>query len=142
MSRHSRPLWLGVLLAPWVGGLPLAVAVVGSGRHGSGFVEAITSVAGTVLVSVPVAYAGMALLGLPFALWLRARQRLCLAYLIPAGFVLAGLPFAVYLGATEGAVAAADVFWRMGLAGGLVALAFGVLVGARPGPGDAANPTP
>jgi hypothetical protein len=142
MPQHSRSLLMAALVAPWVSGLPFAAQVIASGHYGSGLAEALTSIGAVLLLAVPFGYVGMTLLGLPFAAWLLRRTRFCVAFLALDGFVLGGLPFGIYLGLVEGLSAGAGVFASMGLAGGCVGVAAGLLAGAPLRPNNSSKPTP
>ena len=132
-AAHRRPLWLGVLLAPWsapfaltaAAGLWSALDATTSMR----FVQALEMFAFAAAFGLPIAYAAMLVLGLPCALWLRRKGRLstralCLAA-VPLG-VLA-LPVGLHvLGARFAMAAQVGVGALVGLA---VALAFGLVCG-------------
>lgn len=81
---HRRPLWLGVLLAPWAAPLTLAtVLVLADDRPtATAFVEVL---AYALAFGVIPAYAAVLVFGLPWVLWLRARGRLdVLRVVLPA----------------------------------------------------------
>jgi hypothetical protein len=129
---HRRPLWLGLLLAPWAA--PLALAAMawasdrleGGTRSGSAALEVL---AFALALGLPLAYVATALFGLPWVVWLRARGRL-----VGGLVLLAAAPFgsaAMLLGLAEfgarlGFAAQIGIGACLGLA---VALAFCVLCG-------------
>lgn len=125
---HRRPLWLGLLLAPWAA--PVALALMTWGSDGSGN-AALEVLAFALALGLPLAYVATALLGLPCVLWLRARGRLAswplLLAAAPLGSGALVLGFAAF-GAKLGLMAQLGIGASLGLA---VALAFCLVCGIR-----------
>jgi hypothetical protein len=94
VAPHRRPLWLGVVFAPWVA--PFALALIayvgdraGGGRHsGTGAIEVL---AFALVLGVPMAYCGVLGLGLPLVLALRARNRLSAARVLVCAMLAGAL---------------------------------------------------
>lgn len=132
MRGHRRPLWLGLLLAPWAA--PVALALMagvsdrldGGSRSGSAAVEVL---AFALALGLPLAYAATALLGLPLVLWLRARGRLTSGLVLLAAAPLGSMALVLGLAAFGfklGFVAQIGIGASLGVA---VALAFCLLSG-------------
>ena len=91
-QQHKHPLWRGVLLAPLAA--PICFLLVGfcyvlatQGLRGLGDWPA--GIAFALVFGLPLSYAAMLILGLPFVLWLRSIQQLK-AIFVCIGSVLAG----------------------------------------------------
>lgn len=143
---HRRPLWLGVLLAPWAPAFALgAVSVVDAlarddfhGLHGWPATFAVFA------LTLGVASFSMIALGLPAVCWLRSRGRLTLASTGAAALLAAGLVLLLAAVCGLPLSATGDL---IGLAcGELTGMVFSVLVGVpwrtRPGRSSAASATP
>jgi hypothetical protein len=132
--QHRRPLWLGVAFAPWAAPIALALLTYVSDRASGGRQSgsaAIEVLAFALALGLPLAYAGLVGLGLPYILGLRRRGRLTALRLLLlagplgsaalcAGFWVFGFKLALVAQIGLGAV--------MGLA---VALAFCLICGIR-----------
>lgn len=136
---HRRPLWLGVLLAPWAAPLALALLALlldgtrGTARAATGFVEVL---AFALAFGLPVAGAALLLVGLPATLWLRHRGRLAAWRLLllaaPAGSLVL-LAMLQAMGATLGLAAQWGLGAVMGLAvASVFCVACGIPWRARP----------
>ena len=78
-ARHARPLWVGGLVAPLtapsllcLGSFAWLAIAAGLGGFGDWYVGLL----GVMAVGLPLSYAGMWLLGMPFVLYLRRTGRL------------------------------------------------------------------
>ncbi len=132
-AAQRRPLWLGVLLAPWSAPFALtAIAGLWSALDAGssmGFAKALEVFAFAAAFGLPIAYAAMLLLGLPCALWLRQRGRLSTRALCVAAVPLGALALPVGLQVLGGHFALAAQVGAGALVGPVVALAFGLACG-------------
>jgi hypothetical protein len=99
MSQHRRPIWFAVLVTPWA--VPLAFllwsifAVL--------FTEGVSGLKdwpvllGFFVFALPVTYAAMLIIGLPYVLWLRVRGALTVPF-VCIGAVLAAIAAIPVLG--------------------------------------------
>jgi small basic protein len=128
---HRRPLWLGLLIAPWAA--PFALALMSAWLDGDAdlhetatFIEVF---AFALVFGLPVAYLGLAALGLPMTIWLRRRGRLAawrivlVAAPLGSAVLVAAL---VAFGAKLGMVAQLGIGAALGIA---VAFAFCLVCG-------------
>jgi hypothetical protein len=131
---HRRSLWLGVALAPWAG--PVTIALLSGFAHriegGRRPIEAGLEVLILALAfGLPLAYAGLVGLGLPLALWLRARRRLAawplLVLAAPLGSACVVIGLGMF-GAKLGFAAQLGIGATMGVT---VAAAFCLICGIR-----------
>ena len=86
----------------------------------------------TVLVSLMVSYAGSFLLGTPYALLLRKKERLDFCHLVPGGFVLGALAFWVFIGVLAPADDLSGTLLRLvpgAISGAVVATVFAMIAG-------------
>jgi hypothetical protein len=74
MSQHSRPIWFAVLVTPWA--VPLAFVLWSTlgilFTEGSSGLKDWLVLFAFIAIALPVTYAAMLLLGLPYVLLLRA----------------------------------------------------------------------
>ena len=128
-----RPLWLGALVAPLVApmALLLGLAVMGLAAGERITFNSVVEVGAYVLViGLPVASAGMWLLGLPCAWLLRRWRRMTLPALIVAGMPSGALGFVLLL-QWAGSSNLRPMQVGVGAAlGAVVAAAFGLVCGA------------
>lgn len=119
-TAHRRPLWLGLVFAPFAAPLVLALlSGVGDSIGGGtrGVTTAIEVFAFALALGLPLAYLGLLGLGLPIVLHLRARGRLSTARLL-----LYSLPV--------GSIALVVGFWLAGFKLGLLAqIGIGAVMG-------------
>ena len=92
MSQHRRPIWFAVLVTPWA--VPLAfvlwsIFAVLFTEGVSGLKDWSVLLAFLVFI-LPVTYAAMLIIGLPYVLWLRGRGALTFP-LVCIGAVLAAI---------------------------------------------------
>lgn len=123
MDQHTRPLWLAVVASPWAA--PIAFSLYFACHDLLRFQtlalrnwsEVISS---ALLLMLPVSYIATCLLGLPYVLWLRARQALSVPS-VCAGAAIAGLVAAfIYAWIFDVAGTAPDpVLIRIGVVTGL-----------------------
>lgn len=132
VASHRRPLWLGVVFAPWAAPAMLAAMSYVSDRASGGTrsgAAALEVFAFALALGLPLAYAGLIGLGLPFMLSARARGRLSTArlllYAAPLGSAVLVIGFAV-AGFKLGMLAQIGIGAAMGLS---VAAAFCLLCG-------------
>jgi hypothetical protein len=141
-SQHRRPFWLGILLAPWAA--PAVSMLVVSVEHFTlaGPADPTGLLATAVFVfmfGVPIGYAAMVLLGLPYALWLRATGRLTYAW-ICAGSALAGAIAFTAVGIAD--KGADNVSIKAILLGAVFGVIAGASFGVAVGPNSSSKPTP
>ena len=92
MSQHRRPIWFAVLVTPWA--VPLAFVLWSI--FAVLFTEGVSGLKdwpvllGFFVFALPVTYAAMLIIGLPYVLWLRARGALTFSF-VCIGAVLAAI---------------------------------------------------
>ena len=92
MSQHRRPIWFAVLVTPWA--VPLAFVLWSI--FAVLFTEGVSGLKGWPVLlgffvfALPVTYAAMLIIGLPYVLWLRARGALTFSF-VCIGAVLAAI---------------------------------------------------
>ena len=132
-AAHRRPLWLGVLLAPWVAPFALTIVATAWDAVARGeplrFAPALELFAFALVFGLPIAYAATALLGLPCAWWLRRRGALSTRGLCAAGLPLGAVAFPAGVHAFGGHLAFVPQVGIGALLGAAVALAFGSVCG-------------
>lgn len=130
---QKRPFWLGVLLAPWAAPIGLlvfwwGVEVLFDGRQLRPLAM-MEEAAYVFVIGLPLAYAGMLVLGLPLALFLRRRGRLSILAL-GLGAVLLGALEATLVVQWFGTKVTSPVLDVLGAGCAfMVALAFGLICG-------------
>ena len=128
---HRRPLWLGLLIAPWAA--PLVLALMSAWIDGDAdlhetatFIEVF---AFALVFGLPVAYLGLAALGLPICVWLRRRGHLVLWRLALPAAPLGSAVFIVALAAMGAKLGMAAQFGIGAVMGVTVAIAFCLVCG-------------
>ena len=137
-------MWLGALVAPlssWATAFAY-VLLIGGWSFPDQLKDVLKATGFVGFVSVLVSYVGMVVVGLPFALWLRHRGRLCGIYLALGGFVLGGAAFSLVLGTRQDPARRLEQFMLAGAFGVAVAVSFALLVGAPLRPNNSSKPTP
>jgi hypothetical protein len=129
--QHRRPLWLGVLIAPWAA--PFALALLSAAVDGDADLHAsatfIEVFAFALVFGLPIAYVALAGAGIPLVLWLRRRGRLATWRVVscaaPVGSTVLVLAFAA-MGAKLAMTAQLGIGALMGVS---VAIAFCAVCG-------------
>lgn len=128
-----RPFWLGVLLAPWAAPIGLlalwwGMEVLFDGRQ-LRRLAMLEEAAYVFAVGLPVAYAGMLILGLPLALFLRRRGRLSSLTLAVGALPLGALALLLVLWLIDARVSFSVPCVLGAGCAAVVALAFGFICG-------------
>lgn len=128
---HRRPLWLGLLVAPWAA--PFALALMSAWADGEADLHAsatfIEVFALALVAGLPIGYIALGSIGLLVVLWLRRRGRLATWRVVAIAAPVGTLVFVAALaamGATLGAAAQVGIGATMGAT---IALAFCVVCG-------------
>jgi hypothetical protein len=129
---HRRPLWLGALLAPLAAPFALLVlvfafdAIEGRLMHLDAAIEIF---AFAFALGLPIAVAGMWLLGLPCAVWLRRRGALSIGRLCLVAAPLGALALVLGMYAIGGRIALPAMIGIGAAVAVAMALAFGLVCG-------------
>ena len=129
---HRRPLWLGALLAPLAAPFALTALVLAPDAVDGKPMKFKAAVELLALVSafgLPMAIAGVWLLGLPYACWLRRRGTLSIAALCLGAIPLGAVVFVAGLYLIGGRMSVPAVSGMGAVIGVAVAVAFGLVSG-------------